>query len=258
MGKNKCRCKTKNNNDSNEKSFINSVKNEWKNGWSKLIGWSIPITILTAILVIVLQPIMDLSLKVDIDKWKIVEDNSVLSQNNPRIEGGEYQFDNTGNFKKIKVDKQMPKIIFTLEGKGIIDKAFYFYKLDQFEKQDNHIYKYELDVNHGILNRILQRFQVSPSTLELPTNINIRVPEGEYSRSYLVLRDSNNTSEYKIFLIYIRKSKSIKDYEIEVISEKKIYQTSPSKYKTKDDNKLHKDLENIQNELKEIYLMLNK
>lgn len=236
--------------DVTNNSFIEEIKKEWKSGWAKFIGWSLPITLM----LLILQPILDSSLKIRDIRHTISSDKTILSPDNPRIEGGEFDIDETGKVEKINVEKQKPILKFEFKGKGKIDRAFYFYRLDQYEQSNNHITKYEFDVKSNIFCDMFKNFSITPSTLELPTNINIRVKDGEYSRSYLALRDADNKDEYKIYLIYLSKASEIGKYEVEIIDEKMIYQTAPDIYEK--DNKLVRDIENIQKELQEIKSML--
>lgn len=231
-------------------NFKTSIINEWINGWAKLIGWIIPITIL----MLFLQPITDLSLKIDKIDYTIKSDKNVLSSSNNKIDTKEFNIDKNGTVTPIPVDKQRPNIFFKLTGKGKIDKAFYFFKPDQFEKENNNMIKYQFDINSSIAMDLLEKFTVTPSSLELPNYLNIRIHRGEPSRSYLVLRDAHNKGEFEIFLIYLKVDKK-GNYHIEsIIDEKKINQTFPNKYEK--NNPLTTDLEDIQKEIQEIKSIL--
>lgn len=241
----------KNKNIKKEK-FIDLVKKEFKNGFAKLLGWVIPMSIL----IFLLRPIVDISLEIKKVSCIIESDKSVLSPDNFKIEGGEFSFDKDGNETKMPIEKQKPLIKFQLEGKGKVDKAFYFYKLDQYEKDNNHITKYEFDIKSNFFCDILQRFCITPDSLELPCNLNIRARKGKLSRSYLAIRDANNKEEYKIYLINLSKIDGIEKYETEIIDEKKIYQTAPDIYEK--ESSLVEDLEDVSKELQEIKFMLYK
>lgn len=82
-------------------NFKTSIKNEWINGWAKLIGWIIPITIL----MLFLQPITDLSLKIDKIDYTIKSDKNVLSPSNNKIDTKEFNIDKNGTVTSIPVDK---------------------------------------------------------------------------------------------------------------------------------------------------------